>query len=939
MISHESRTVGPRRTGAVRLMNKKTFTYLAVIGLAVAMPAAFLAGSTSATSLPDESKIPHYFGPYPNYAYSPIASPNVQVTIDGNGTGATAEAEVGAGGAITGINITNPGTGYRSARVHITGSGSGAAAVATVVKRGTVTSIAVDAAGSGYTHPVANLTGGRGTGATLTAFGGVDSAAVGGTVSGYAVPTVDFDLPDGANGKRAHGYVVCVGGSPDAPLANCNGSTDIDHVVVTDPGSGYSSAPGVAIIDGTRYEPITGGGSGATATTTLSVSSVVVDAFGTDYKFVPTVTITDSTGSGSGATATATIDTGSVTSIRVTKPGSGYLSAGIRKFIDPLPGLCDPASTAGCPTDGSKYIPMAVPDPTHVIGPNAYTGVNSDPPLADTYVIGLVQYRTSFSSDLPDTLVRGYVQIETPGIVGSSQHFPLVNELMDGTLVPVLDSSDSQVYAVTPPQYDGPIISATKDRPVRVEFHNYLPTGTDGNLFLPVDTTVMGSGFGPDATTQRAAVSDDGTVYDNVRNPVCSGLAKVAGQDMLETVPKDHECYSDNRASVHLHGGITPWISDGTPHQWITPAKDADTITNYPQGVGVVDVPDMNVCEAVDDGCQTFYYTNQQSARLTFYHDHAWGITRLNVYAGMAAGYLITDDTEASLRSRGLIPSAADEIPLIIQDKTFVPATSQLEAEDPTWDTSRWGGEGSLWAPHVYMPAQNPSDPTGMSDYGRWMYGAFFWPPARPKYGPISNPYYDSTCDPNTAEFCEPPLIPGTPNNSVGMEAFNDTPVVNGTAYPDVTLDPKSYRLRILNVSQRSILESAVVPGRLHWHRGGVETPANLPPPNADPNVSPTPDLVLSPAGPDWIQIGNEGGFLPAPTVVDGQQVTTYINRPDSLRCWQRRRAFSVVGAGRAGRCSGRFLPVRGQDHHSLQRCSSGVPGPRTAVRLLHRRP
>jgi hypothetical protein len=30
----------------------------------------------------------------------------------------------------------------------------------------------------------------------------------------------------------------------------------------------------------------------------------------------------------------------------------------------------------------------------------------------------------------------------------------------------------------------------------------------------------------------------------------------------------------------------------------------------------------------------TFYYTNQQSARLMFYHDHAWGITRLNVYAG-----------------------------------------------------------------------------------------------------------------------------------------------------------------------------------------------------------------------------------------------------------------------------------------------------------------
>ncbi len=43
--------------------------------------------------------------------------------------------------------------------------------------------------------------------------------------------------------------------------------------------------------------------------------------------------------------------------------------------------------------------------------------------------------------------------------------------------------------------------------------------------------------------------------------------------------------------------------------------------------------------------------------------------------------------------------------------------------QDPTWDQSRWGGEGNLWYEHVYMPAQNPGDPGGMSAYGRWMYG------------------------------------------------------------------------------------------------------------------------------------------------------------------------------------------------------------------------
>ena len=67
-----------------------------------------------------------------------------------------------------------------------------------------------------------------------------------------------------------------------------------------------------------------------------------------------------------------------------------------------------------------------------------------------------------------------------------------------------------------------------------------------------------------------------------------------------------------------------------------------------------------------------------------FYHDHAWGITRLNVYAGEAAGYLIQDPVEQALINggtvngrtftAGTIPS--DQIPLIIQDKTFVDAAT-----------------------------------------------------------------------------------------------------------------------------------------------------------------------------------------------------------------------------------------------------------------------
>ena len=47
-------------------------------------------------------------------------------------------------------------------------------------------------------------------------------------------------------------------------------------------------------------------------------------------------------------------------------------------------------------------------------------------------------------------------------------------------------------------------MTATKDRPVRVVFRNLLPTGSGGDLFLPTDTSMMGSGMGPMAMADPA---------------------------------------------------------------------------------------------------------------------------------------------------------------------------------------------------------------------------------------------------------------------------------------------------------------------------------------------------------------------------------------------------------------------------------------------------
>jgi FtsP/CotA-like multicopper oxidase with cupredoxin domain len=833
-------------------------------------PAAAPDSVPSAPSSPtDESKVPHYFGPYPNWANGSFTLPDVAVEITGDGSGAAASATVGANGAVTGINITDPGRGYSAATVSITGGGTGASADAVITATGVVTAVNVGDGGAGYTAPVVTISGGGATtDATATAYGGVTAIHLVTPGSGYSMPTVDFDLPDAPDGTQARGNVLCA--EPNCAPATDGATVTITGVDVVDPGSGYSAPPNVVIRDGTIFDPIThdpGAFTEATATATLTISSVSVDSFGAGYTSVPTVDIADP--NGLGASATAVIDAGAVTGIANLVPGSGYVTqGGIKKFQDGLPVLCDPTAGWDNCTDNNlgQHMPIAVPD-TETFSKTA--GFSDD---ADYYVIAVVQHREQMSSSLPatGTLLREYVQLETPANASFSKHVALQTDLLDGTSVPTLMPDGSQAIAVDDPHYLGPVIVASKDKPVRIVFYNLLPKGAEGDLFLPTDSTLMGSGTGP---TGAMDPMDQGSVMDLVRNPACSEY------------PKPDTCFKDDRATLHLHGGITPWISDGTPHQWITPADEA---TAWPQGVSVGNVPDMTSvpgvpdCTAQTDGCQTFYYTNQQSARLMFYHDHAWGITRLNVYAGEAAGYLITDPTEQKLVDGGIIP--ADQIPLVIQDKTFVPNAAQLAAQDPTWDTSRWGDEGNLWYHHVYMPAQNPGDPSGMSAYGRWMYGPWFWPPATPPHGPIDNPYYDPNCnldDPatwqyDTDPFCEPALIPGTPNISVGMEQFNDTPVVNGTAYPTTSVEPKSYRLRILNAANDRFWN-------LQWYVADPTTgtdsevalkASELAAAQTDPNVFPTPDTAVSPAGPSWIQIGTEGGFLPAPVVVPNQPIT-----------------------------------------------------------------
>ena len=107
-----------------------------------------------------------------------------------------------------------------------------------------------------------------------------------------------------------------------------------------------------------------------------------------------------------------------------------------------------------------------------------------------------------------------------------------------------------------------------------------------------------------------------------------------------------------------------------------------------------------------------------------FYHDHAVGITRLNVYVGVAAGYLVQD---AAGVGEWTLPGVAamPQIPLVIQDKSFVP--DDIATQDSKWDITRWGQPGDLWFPHVYETNQDPylpNSPDGTNPVGRWDWGS-----------------------------------------------------------------------------------------------------------------------------------------------------------------------------------------------------------------------
>jgi FtsP/CotA-like multicopper oxidase with cupredoxin domain len=155
----------------------------------------------------------------------------------------------------------------------------------------------------------------------------------------------------------------------------------------------------------------------------------------------------------------------------------------------------------------------------------------------------------------------------------------------------------------------GPTIEAERGQSVTVEWRNEL----DGPL--PVVVTVAPEAADADGVSVQCVPGLSGGTPD--RNALA-----LAGQTV-----------------VHLHGGLTPASYDGWAENLVAPGQAA-----------------------------VFHYPIDQRAALLWYHDHVMGITKLDVYAGLAGLWIVRDDRERDL---GLPEGPPFEVPLLIQDRNF----------------------------------------------------------------------------------------------------------------------------------------------------------------------------------------------------------------------------------------------------------------------------
>ena len=185
--------------------------------------------------------------------------------------------------------------------------------------------------------------------------------------------------------------------------------------------------------------------------------------------------------------------------------------------------------------------------------------------------------------------------------------------------------------------------------------------------------------------------------------------------------------------TVHLHGGEVPAWSDGGPDSWFTPfggIAGHSAQTNY------------------------YHYPNTQEAATLWFHDHALGATRTNVYAGLAGFYFLRDSGEDALHLPGWSGDGK------VQE--FNAAT---------------GTFGAPYLPEIEVVIQDRMFDTN---------GQLYWPATAPGVAP----------NPTIHPYWNPEFI-------------GDVITVNGKTWPYLSVAPRKYRIRLLNGSNARFYELA----------------------------------------------------------------------------------------------------------------------------------
>ncbi len=404
--------------------------------------------------------------------------------------------------------------------------------------------------------------------------------------------------------------------------------------------------------------------------------------------------------------------------LKITGGGASLLVAGrfgftTQAYAAPIPGgTLDPASI-------TKYaLPLVVPPVMPSSGKRACKAG-----MADYYEIAVKQFQQQvLPPGLPLTTVWGY---------GSARH--------PGTF-----------------NYPAYTIEAKHKIPTQVRWVNELKDAKGNYLphLLPVDPTLHWANPG-------------GGILGRDSRPAFANGVPSRYTGPVPIVP-------------HLHGGHTPDDSDGYPTAWFLPKA-----RNIPRGYARSGTQWQTFrkkfkrrtgLDEWKDGESIYQYDNDQRATTLWYHDHALGMTRANVYAGLAGFYNLRGgpddqvlDSASGMAATlpGPAPALGDaagtkyyELPIAIQDRAF-------------------NTDGSLFYP----------DSRAFFD---GFTGPFIGDPAMPSdISPIWNP-----------------------------EFFGNTMVVNGRTWPYLEVEPRRYRFRLLNGCGSRFLILKLSDGTPFWQIG-----------------------------------------------------------------------------------------------------------------------